>query len=188
MNEINVHRKLLLVVLIINFSFFVIEIIAGILSNSMGLFADSLDMLADAFVYGLSLFVVGKALIYKKRVAKFSGYIQLALVVTGFIEILRRVLGHGEVPNFNVMIIISFLALIANIISLFILQKSKSNEVHIKASMICTSNDVIANAGVITAGVLVLLIHSNIPDLLIGTLVFTMVMKGTIRILRLGNV
>jgi Co/Zn/Cd efflux system component len=85
------------------------------------------------------------------------------------------------------MIIISLLALLANVVSLYILQKSKSNEVHIKASMICTSNDVIANAGVITAGVLVLLLHSNIPDLVVGTIVFTMVLRGSIKILQLGN-
>lgn len=53
--------------------------------------------------------------------------------------------------------------------------------------MICTSNDVIANAGVITAGVLVLLLHSNIPDLVVGTIVFTMVLRGSIKILQLGN-
>ena len=182
-----VNRKLLSIVLIINFSFFVIEIITGIISNSMGLVADSLDMLADAFVYGLSLLVVGKALIHKRRVAKLSGYLQLTLVVMGFIEILRRFIGTGEVPNYKMMIIISLLALFANVVSLYILQKSKSNEVHIKASMICTSNDVIANAGVITAGVLVLLLHSNIPDLVVGTIVFTMVLRGSIRILQLEN-
>lgn len=187
MTDTILHRKHLSIVLIINFSFFVIEIIAGIISNSMGLIADSLDMLADAFVYGLSLFVVGKALVHKQRVAKFSGFIQLALVITGFIEILRRVIGKGEVPDYTVMIIISMLALMANIASLYVLQKSKSNEVHIRASMICTSNDVIANAGVIVAGVLVLLLHSNIPDLVIGAIVFTIVLKGSVRILQLGN-
>src|ERR1035437_5962467 len=171
----------------INFSFFVIEIITGIISNSMGLVADSLDMLADALVYGLSLFVVGKSILHKKMVAKLSGYLQLTLVVIGFMEILRRLIGTGEVPNHKMMIIISLLALLANTVSLYILQKSKSNEVHIKASMICTSNDVIANMGVIIAGVLVLVLNSNIPDLVIGTIVFSMVLRGSIRILQLGR-
>ena len=46
-------------VLIINFFFFALEILAGFIANSMGLIADSLDMLADSIVYGLSLFAVG---------------------------------------------------------------------------------------------------------------------------------
>jgi copper chaperone CopZ len=47
------QRKLLWTVLIINFSFFILELLTGLISKSMGLVADSLDMLADSFVYGL---------------------------------------------------------------------------------------------------------------------------------------
>lgn len=53
------QRKMLWAVLIINFGFFVIEILFGFLSGSLGLVADSLDMLADAIVYGLSIWAVG---------------------------------------------------------------------------------------------------------------------------------
>jgi Co/Zn/Cd efflux system component len=187
MNDNNINRKLLSIVLIINLSFFLIEIIAGIVYNSMGLAADSLDMLADAFVYGLSLLVIGKALIHKKRVAKISGYLQLTLVLMGFIEIIRRVIGTGDIPDYKVMIIVSIFALCGNAASLYILQKSKSNEVHIKASMIFTSNDVIINIGIITAGVLVLLVNSNIPDLIIGGIVFAIVLRGSLKILKLGS-
>ena len=45
--ESNLQRKLLWTVLIINFSFFIIEIVSGLIAHSMGLVADSLDMLAD---------------------------------------------------------------------------------------------------------------------------------------------
>src|SRR5690554_6182817 len=44
------QKKLLWAVLMINFSFFGIEMGYGLLSNSMGLIADSLDMLADSIV------------------------------------------------------------------------------------------------------------------------------------------
>lgn len=47
------QRKILWWVLIINFSFFIIEMTTGWISRSMGLVADSLDMLADSIVYGL---------------------------------------------------------------------------------------------------------------------------------------
>jgi Co/Zn/Cd efflux system component len=85
------------------------------------------------------------------------------------------------------MIGVSIFALIANAVCLFLLQKSKSNEAHMKASMIFTSNDVIINAGVIIAGVLVLLTQSKFPDLVIGLIVFLIVVRGAIRILKLGK-
>ena len=55
------ERKVLWTVLAINFSFFVIEIVTGAVSNSMGLIADGLDMMADGIVYGLALIAVGGA-------------------------------------------------------------------------------------------------------------------------------
>ena len=182
-----VQSKMLWTVLLINFGFFVVEIITGILSRSMGLVADSLDMFADAVVYGLSLWAVGTMVSRKRKVAALSGYFQLALAVVGLIEIIRRFVVSETIPDFKTMIIISLLALIANSVCLYLLQKSESNEAHMKASMIFTSNDVLINAGVIVAGVLVELTNSRYPDLIIGSLVFLVVVRGAIRILQLGK-
>jgi Co/Zn/Cd efflux system component len=56
-----------------------------------------------------------------------------------------------------------------------------------KASMIFTSNDIIINAGVIIAGILVLFTQSKYPDLLVGGLVFIIVVRGAFGILKLGK-
>lgn len=182
------QKKLLWIVLIINFVFFLLEMTFGLISKSMGLVADSLDMLADSFVYGISLLAVGGTLIKKKRIAKIAGIFQIILALIGFTEVLRRFfLEPGKLPDFSTMVIISVFALIANGICLYLLQKSKSkDQAHIKASMIFTSNDVIINLGVISAGFLVHWLNSNKPDLIIGTIVFVLVFQGAIRILKLG--
>jgi Co/Zn/Cd efflux system component/copper chaperone CopZ len=182
------QKKLLGIVLAINFGFFLLEMTTGWLSNSMGLIADSLDMLADAFVYGISLLAVGGSPIRKKRIARTAGYFQIILAVAGFSEVLRRFLGHHQNPDYTTMILISVLALLANGICLVLLQRSKSKEeAHMKASMIFTSNDVIINLGVILAGIMVNWLNSNKPDLIIGTLVFALVIQGALRILKLGK-
>ncbi len=182
------QKKLLWTVLGINFAFFVIEMVTGLISKSMGLVADSLDMLADSFVYGISLFAIGGTLIKKKRIAKIAGYFQILLATIGFLEVLRRFFGAEKLPDFSTMIIVSIFALIANGICLYILQKSKSkDEAHMKASMIFTSNDVIINTGVIIAGLLVYWLNSNKPDLIVGTIVFILVIQGAFRILKLSK-
>jgi len=181
------QKKLLWSVLAINFAFFIIEMTTGIISKSMGLVADSLDMLADSFVYGISLFAVGGTLTRKKRIAKLAGYFQITLAIIGFVEVLRRFFGDEKLPNFSTMIIVSIFALIANGICLYILQKSKDKEeAHMKASMIFTSNDIIINLGVLSAGVLVNWLGSSKPDLIIGTIVFILVIQGAFRILKLS--
>jgi Co/Zn/Cd efflux system component len=181
------QRTLLWTVLAVNFGFFVIEITTGLISASMGLVADSLDMLADAFVYAISLFAVGGTVARKKNIARLAGYFQITLAVIGFVEVVRRFIGAEEMPDFPTMIVVSILALTANAFCLYLLQKSKSKEAHMQASAIFTSNDVIINLGVITAGVLVSWLDSNKPDLIIGAVVFAVVVRGAIKILKLGK-
>jgi Co/Zn/Cd efflux system component len=182
-----VQTRLLRQILLINFLFFILELLAGFLSHSLGLLADSLDMLADSIVYGLALAAVGGSLLKKNRIAAMSGYFQLCLAVIGIAEVIRRFTGDETTPEYKTMIIISILALIGNSICLVLLQKSKSQESHMKASMIFTSNDVIVNGGVILAGVLVYLSQSSYPDLIIGCIEFILVTQGAVRILKLSK-
>lgn len=181
------QKKVLWAVLMINFSFFLIEMITGLFSKSMGLIADSLDMLADTFVYAISLFAVGGSILLKKKIARMAGYFQIILATIGLSEIVRRFIGIEMMPDFSTMIIVSILALLANALSLYLLQKAKSNEAHIQASMIFTSNDIIINLGVIIAGILVNWLQSGYPDLIVGMIVFIIVIRGALRILKLGK-
>lgn len=153
----------------------------------MGLVADSLDMLADGFVYGLSLYASGRTARHKGGVAAVSGVLQLLLALLGLAETARRFVTQHEAPNFATMIGISLLALAGNATCLYLLQRSRSREAHMQASIIFTSNDVIANIGVIVAGVLVLVTASKWPDLIVGIAIFLLVGRGAVRILRLSR-
>ena len=53
-----------------------------------------------------------------------------------------------------------------------------------RASWILSKNDVIANTGVIVAGVLVHVVGSRIPDLLVGSLIVLVVLRGGFTIIR----
>lgn len=183
----NQQRRVLYQVLFINLFFFVLEMLTGFIAGSMGLVADSLDMLADSIVYGLSLYAVGGTVSKKKKIAGAAGYLQAFLAILGFAEVIRRFLGHEAIPGFQIMIFISLLALTGNAICLYLLQKSKSTEAHMQASMIFTSNDVIVNIGVIVAGILVYLTSSKLPDLAVGAIVFVLVGKGAYRIMQLSK-
>ncbi len=181
------QTQVLRTVLVINLGFFILEGLAGFLAGSMGLIADGLDMLADAFVYGAALLAVRGSLEQKKLVATVSGWIQMILAVLGLIEVLHRFVGPHENPEWRTMIGVSLLALTGNAVCLMLLQKSKSEESHIRASIIFTSNDVLVNIGVIAAGAFVSVTGSGLPDLIIGGAVFVLVTRGAIRILGLGK-
>lgn len=170
--------------LAINAVMFVLEFGVGIVAQSTGLIADSLDMFADAAVYGVSLYVVGKAASLKLKAAHFSGWLELALALGVLLEVLRRAV-YGSEPVSVLMMGVGAVALVANITCLLLIFKSRNQGAHMKASWIFSANDVLANAGVITAGILVAVTGSQIPDLVIGVIIGLVVLNGARRILLL---
>lgn len=181
------EKRILIFAFTVNFLFFVVEIGTGLLSHSMGLVADSLDMLADAFVYGISLFAVGAVAARQKKVARLSGSFQLALAVLGLVEVGRRLFGWEDVPEFRTMIVVSFLALLANAVTFYVIGKAKGGGPHIAASRIFTSNDIIVNILVIVSGILVYWLDAKWPDLVAGSIIFLVVANGARRILKLSR-
>jgi Co/Zn/Cd efflux system component len=175
------QSRVLWILLSINAGMFVAELAAGVLAESTGLIADSLDMLADATVYAIGLFAVGKAASAKIRAASLSGIFQMLLAFGVLIEVGRRLL-FGIEPEALFMIGVSVVALIANVVCLALISKHRDGEVHMRASWIFSKNDVIANIGVITAGVLVHALASPLPDLVIGALISFVVLRGGIAI------
>ena len=178
------ERKVLIWLLALNGLMFFIEIVAGWLAQSAGLIADALDMFADAAVYGVALYAVGKVAVHKLTAAKLAGIIELFLAF-GALWRSGYQIYIGAQPEANTMIWISVLALAVNVTCLFLISKRKNDGVHMRASYIFSANDVLANLGVIVAGILVAWFSSPIPDWIIGLLIGFLVLSGAIRILRL---
>lgn len=179
------EAKVLKILLLINFVMFVVEVGIGFAADSTGLIADSFDMLADAIVYGLSLYAVGKALSLQYRAAHLSGWFQGALAAFSLYQVIFRFF-RGSEPTSSLMIGISLVALAANLACLYLLKKHRHGAVHMKASWIFSTNDVLANLGVIIAGVLVAIFKSPVPDLVIGLVITGLVAKGAFSILKLS--
>lgn len=178
------EARTLRILLALNAAMFAVELVAGWLAQSSGLIADSLDMLADAMVYGLGLYAVGEAAAGKVRAAHASGMFQGALAVGVLADVARRLVA-GSAPEPPAMIGISLLALATNVGCLGLISRHRHGGAHMRASWIFSTNDVLANLGVIAAGALVAWTGSRIPDLVIGTAVGLLVLAGAVRILRL---
>jgi Co/Zn/Cd efflux system component len=178
------EARLLKLLLTINALMFVGEILVGFWAQSTGLIADSLDMFADAAVYGLSLYAVGRSAALKTRAAHVAGWLQLALALLALAEVVRRFV-FGSEPVSGLMMGMGLVALVANATCLALIARKRHAGAHMKASYIFSSNDVIANTGVIVAGGLVALTGSHYPDLVIGLLVGLVVLNGARRILQL---
>ncbi|MBI1423424.1 MAG: cation diffusion facilitator family transporter [Gammaproteobacteria bacterium] len=177
------ESKVLWQLLAINAVMFLLEFVIGWLAQSTGLIADSLDMLADAGVYGIGLYAVARTLRAKTHAASISGVLQIALAVVVVIDVIRRYF-LGSEPFGLLMMGVSVVALLANLGCLALLAKHRDGEVHMRASWIFSTNDVLANIGVILAGALVYVTGSRTPDLIIGFIIALVVARGGVQILR----
>ncbi len=177
------ERKTLIAVLLINAFMFVAEFTLGLWADSTGLVADSLDMLADAAVYAISFYAVGRSAKTRGRAALGSGIFQILLALGVLTDVIRRFM-VGSDPVSGLMIGVGSAALVANVACLFLLAKHRKGDVNLRASWIFSTNDVIANTGVIVSGVLVWLTASRYPDLVIGLVISLFVLTGGIRIIR----
>ena len=177
------ERRTLWTLLAINGVMFITEGVTGWWGESTGLLADSLDMLADASVYGIALYVVGRSHRLQANSATASGALQIALGLGVLVEVVRRFL-YGSDPVSMLMMEVGAIALVANVSCLILIAKHREGGVHMRASWIFSTNDVIANLGVIISGGLVLYLGNRLPDLIIGALISAVVLRGGVQILR----
>ncbi|NII11024.1 cation transporter [Oleiagrimonas sp. C23AA] len=177
------ERRILRLALGLNATMFVVGIVAGLIAQSMGLIADSLDMLADACAYGIGLAAWTRSARFKASAAQLSGILLLILGLGVLLGVIWRS-AMGSHPEGVWMMAIAFVALIVNATVLRLLGRFRQGEVHLRATWLFTRVDVVANGAVILSGVLVLWLHSPVPDLVIGAAIAVYVLKEAFGILR----
>lgn len=177
------YRRVLWLVIAINFGMFVTETAGGVLAGSVALQADALDFLGDSFTYAISLLVIGQAAHWRARAALFKGLSlgAMGLWVLGFTA--YRVLVVG-VPDAVVMGAIGFLATAANVGSVLLLMRYRDGDANVRSVWLCSRNDAIGNLGVIGAAGLVALTGTAWPDLAVATIMALLFLNSASQIIR----
>ena len=161
------YLRVLWAVIAINAAMFGIEMAAGVMAGSQALQADALDFLGDTLTYGLSLYVIGKSLRARTAAALFKG-VTLALMglwVLG--DTLYAVLVLG-VPRAEVMGLVGFLALAANLACVLLLLRFRHGDANVRSVWLCSRNDAIGNVAVILAASGVWASGTAWPDLAVA--------------------
>jgi cation diffusion facilitator family transporter len=178
------ERRILIVVLLINAGMFLAEFSAGLASSSTALLADSLDMLADALIYALGLFALGRARHWRARAALTSGVFQLLLGLGVAAEAIWKTVANG-LPDAATMGLFGVIALLANTLCFLLLARFRGGDINLRATWICTRNDMIGNVGVLLAAALVTWSGSPFPDIAIGLVIAAVVVHSAWRIVTL---
>jgi Co/Zn/Cd efflux system component len=90
----------------------------------------------------------------------------------------------GLVPSASLMEGIGLVALGANCVCLLLLSRHRADDVNMRSAWICSRNDVIANIGVLVAGLAVALTRSAWPDIVMGLAIAAMFGTSAVGVIR----
>ena len=174
-------RRVLIIVLAINFAMFVLEFGAGLIAHSAALMADSMDMLGDALVYAVSLYALDRSQKWRAGAALFKGGFILFLGLAVIYQIVVKML-YGVPPSSSLMLVFGVLALAANLACLRLLWRFRADNVNLSSTFECSRNDVIANTGVIAAAGAVALFESPWPDIAVAGVIAFLFLRSALRV------
>jgi cation diffusion facilitator family transporter len=176
------HRKVLVLVLVINAVLFIVEAVAGLLAHSTALLADSLDMLGDSLVYGFSLYVLWRSAEWKAMAAMVKGIVMALFGIGVLIEAVYKI-AAGVTPVAETMGIIGLLVLIGNGVCFLLLFRHRSDDLNMRSTWLCSRNDIIANVAVLLATVGVRLMNSAWPDIVVGATIAGLFLRSSFTVL-----
>ena len=177
------YKRILWIVIAINGIMFLVELTAGLLAGSQALKADALDFLGDTLTYALSLAVIGQPLAWRARAAMLKG---LSLAAVG-LWVLASTAYHVfflGLPKAEVMGIVAFLALAANLTSVLLLFRFRDGDANVRSVWLCSRNDAIGNLAVILAAGGVWATASAWPDLLVAAILASLFLWSSVQIVR----
>ena len=164
-------------VLFVNAAMFAIELVSGLLAGSVALVADSLDMLGDALVYGFSLYVVARGVLWKARAAVAKATVMGLFGVFVFAQLLYK-LAFPQVPVFETMGAVGALALAANSLCLALLWRHRAEDINMRSVWLCSRNDLLANVLVLLAALAVWIMGSPWPDIAAGAVICAVFLRS----------
>ncbi|MHB8075195.1 cation diffusion facilitator family transporter [Desulfosporosinus fructosivorans] len=182
-------RKIFWVTLL-NATITVAEIVGGILSGSLALLSDAVHNLSDTVAIALSYYA-NKIAQKPKDARKTFGYkraeilsafinsaVLLAISIVLIFEAFKR-LKSPESINGTLMITVALIGLIANFISVYLLEKDSHENLNIKSSYLHLLSDTVSSVGVVAGGIAIKIWGIVWIDPLITILISLYILKAT---------
>lgn len=160
----NMSTQKLLWVTLLNFSITLVQVVGGIVSNSLSLLSDALHNLGDSSAIFIA-FLAGKrskkspdvahTFGYKRieiLAALFNGVVLIAICIYLFFEAYERFINPEPIKGLTMLIVASF-GLLANLISVVVLSKDKEHNLNVKAAYLHLMGDTLSSVAVILGGI-----------------------------------
>jgi cobalt-zinc-cadmium efflux system protein len=166
--------------------FFVVELVGGILTNSLALISDAAHLLSDVAAVGLALFAqwfasrpasAERSFGYRRveiLAAQLNGFTLLAVAVFIVVEAFGRIKAPPPVHGLP-MIAVAAVGLVAQLITTVVLARAQGESLNVRGAYLHAMTDAVQSVGVVIAGVVMLFTGWYIVDPIVSVLIAALV-------------
>ncbi len=193
-SHLQIQRRLVLA-LVLTSVFLVVEVVGGIIANSLALLADAAHMLTDAAALGLALFA-GWFSRQPATPAKTYGYLRwevlaafingaaLLVVSAGIVwEALARI-ARPEPVGDQTMLLVGVVGLLINVICALLLHGGQSQNMNLRGAYLHVLGDLLGSVATIVAAVLISTTGWDVLDPVASLLVTLLIVRSAWRLVR----
>jgi len=193
------HRRRLVAAFVVILSFFVVEAVAGVVTNSLALLSDAAHMLTDVIGIGMALAAIQLASRFERRsddrrsrhtfglyrleilAAFVNALLLFGVAIWVVIEAARRLTADPEVLGIP-MLVVASLGLIANLVAFALLREGSKESLNVEGAYLEVLADTVGSVGVIVAALLLELFGWTWADPVIGAAIGLWILPRTWRL------
>lgn len=182
------NKKALFWAFILIATYMVVEVIGGLMTNSLALLSDAGHMLSDAAALGLSLIAIriGEKIATEKKTFGFKRFEIIAAAINGatliiisiviFYEAIERFIHPPEVQSLG-MLTIAVIGLLVNILAAWILMRGdKDDNLNVRSAFLHVLGDMLGSVGAIVAALVIYFLGWGIADPIASVIVAALIL------------
>jgi cobalt-zinc-cadmium efflux system protein len=189
------HTRALIGAIALGSGVLVVELVAGIASNSLALMADAGHMFADVSGLALSLGAIWLAArprsagrtfgLYRLEILAAAANAVLLLGIAAFIlfEAVRRLASPPDLEP-RIVAVVAALALLTNLVSLRLLSSGRRESLTLRGAYLEVTGDLLGAGAVLVAGLVILATGWRQADAVASILVALLIVPRTLSLLR----
>ena len=187
-------RRNLTIALALTAGYMVVELVGGLLANSLSLLADAGHMVTDAGAIGLALlaiWVAGRLASIERTFGLHRTEVLAALanalglwLIAGliFFEAYKRFRDAPAVDG-NLMLVVGGIGLLVNLAAAAVLHRSAKESLNVEGAFLHVVSDVLGSVAVIGAGLLILTTGWVVADPIFGAVIGVLIVISSARLL-----
>ena len=177
------YRRALVIVVLLNGGYGLIETAGGFLADSQSLKADALDFVGDGVITLMGLLAFAWSAVWRARIALVQGLFLAVLGVGVLTSTVMQIVEQQE-PEAELMGLFGVAGLAVNLSAALVLLRYREGDANMRAVWLFSRNDALGNIAVVIAALFVAVTSSGWPDIVVALVIAALFLQSAYEITR----